>query len=132
MKISTVGLASALFGLLAHCSAPDPGLPRGLGQGGTQPPNNPPADTPDSGSGSQNDSGGGTLDASNDIVAAVQCTETGAVQANGHCYFTLETAVSWTDASAACKAKNSHLVTITSAAEQATVATVNPIAERWT
>jgi hypothetical protein len=43
---------------------------------------------------------------------------------NGHCYFALSTAVDWQTAGAQCEsaAANAHLVTITSAEEQSTVA----------
>jgi hypothetical protein len=68
------------------------------------------------------DSGTDTrLDAPTDT--APSCTETGAVMFGGHCYFYLSATKSWNDAKAACESASpgAHMVTITSAAEDAVV-----------
>jgi hypothetical protein len=64
-------------------------------------------------------------------VSAVPCTEAGAVQSGGHCYFALSTPTSWDDALTACAAVHAHLVTITSTVEQTAAAGLIPTDERW-
>jgi hypothetical protein len=70
-------------------------------------------------------------DAGAEAATPPPCTESGAIQAQGHCYFALSTSQSWDAALAACKAANAHLVTINGAIEQTTVATLLPNQERW-
>jgi hypothetical protein len=60
----------------------------------------------------------------------VACTETGAVQAQGHCYFGLAKA-SFDNAAAACTAVGAHMVTIGDATEQTSVASILATDERW-
>jgi hypothetical protein len=71
-------------------------------------------------------------DAGSDAApATLPCTESGAVQSGGHCYFALATPVSWDDAKAACAAKSAHLATFTSANEAALANAVDQTDERW-
>lgn len=66
-----------------------------------------------------------------DVVdTAVPCTETGAKTYLGHCYFPTAGTLSWDAAKAACVAASAHLVSITSAGEQAVVAGVKS-GDRW-
>ncbi len=64
--------------------------------------------------------------------APVPCTETGAVQYGGHCYFLMSGAQDFNTSKANCKqANNAHLVTITTAGEQAAVMGLGSGSERW-
>jgi hypothetical protein len=64
--------------------------------------------------------------------APVPCTETGAIQYGGHCYFLVSGAEDFNTAKANCQqAANAHLVTITSAGEQAAVIALGNGSERW-
>jgi hypothetical protein len=71
------------------------------------------------------------LDAGATVAAAPQCTEAGAVQAAGHCYFGLSTPQTWDGGLTACAALGAHLATLTTDAEQKAAATVFPTTERW-
>src|SRR5262249_1565078 len=71
-----------------------------------------------------------TQDAGAAIKAPVSCTETGAVQAQGHCYFGLAKA-SFDHATAACTAAGAHVATIGDATEQTNVASILNTEERW-
>lgn len=62
---------------------------------------------------------------------ATPCTEAMARAFEGHCYFPLATSSDWTGAQSACAAAGAHLVTITSAAEEAFVETMTSGRERW-
>ena len=62
----------------------------------------------------------------------VACTETGAVMFNNHCYFLVSTTATQPMAVTGCTNAGAHLVTITSAAEQAAVIALGSGTERWT
>jgi hypothetical protein len=79
------------------------------------------AGTPTDGSG-----GGGT-----DAVADGGCVEARSMVFQGHCYFPTTARTNWTAASMACQAAGAHLVTITSAEEQAAVAPIVGTQDRW-
>jgi hypothetical protein len=59
------------------------------------------------------------------------CTEAGAIQAKGHCYFALSAPQTFDAALASCNSAGAHLVTLSDAVEQTTVATLLPTDERW-
>ena len=63
----------------------------------------------------------------------VACTETGAITFNNHCYFLVATTATQAAAGTNCKnTGNAHLVTITTAGEQAAVIALGSGTERWT
>ena len=62
----------------------------------------------------------------------IVCTETGAITYNNHCYFLVTTTQTQSAASAGCVNAGAHLVTITSAGEQAAVIALGTGTERWT
>lgn len=73
----------------------------------------------------------GPVDAAAD--APVACTETGAILYGGHCYFRVSAAQDFNTAKTACtNAGGAHLVTITTAGEQAAVIALGSGTERWT
>jgi hypothetical protein len=73
-----------------------------------------------------------TKDAGSDAAPATPpCTESGAVQFGGHCYFALATPVSWDDAKTACAGKSAHLATFTSSSEAALANAIDQGDERW-
>ncbi len=63
-------------------------------------------------------------------TGAVSCSEPSGKLYNGHCYFPL-TGVNGDAAKTACEGRGAHLVTITSAGEQTSVAALRPTADRW-
>lgn len=76
------------------------------------------------------------MPSSDDVVDAAQevatpCTEAMARPFEGHCYFPLATSSDWNGAQSSCAAAGAHLVTITSAAEEAFVETMAGSRERW-
>jgi hypothetical protein len=96
----------------------------------------PPAEastTTDSGSasdGAMNDAAtSGGRDAG--VEGGAPCTEPRAVTFGGHCYFPTTTRTSWTASNMGCQAAGAHLVTITSAGEQAAVAPLSSNQDRW-
>jgi len=64
--------------------------------------------------------------------ALVPCTETGAIMFGGHCYFLVTTTQKQAAAATFCQSSNAHLVTITTAQEQAAVIALGTSTERWT
>jgi len=64
--------------------------------------------------------------------APVTCTETGAITYNNHCYYLVTTAQTQTAAGTGCTNAGAHLVTITTAGEQAAVIALGTGTERWT
>ena len=77
--------------------------------------------------------GGGT--AGTGGTTAIQCDEPGALvwSDNGHCYFRVQGQdAGWAAMRSACEGLGAHLVTITSAAEQAFVAGLIDGHDRWT
>lgn len=62
--------------------------------------------------------------------AAPSCTDAEARSFGGHCYFPLP-AANGNSAKTACEAKGAHLVTITSASEEAFVETLRAGRDRW-
>ena len=62
----------------------------------------------------------------------VPCTETGAIMFGGHCYFLVTTTQTQAAAATFCQSSNAHLVTITTAQEQAAVIALGTSTERWT
>ena len=71
----------------------------------------------------------GPVDAATD--APVACTETGAILYAGHCYFLVSGAQDFNTAKTACTNAGAHLVTITTAGEQAAVIALGTGTERW-
>lgn len=63
--------------------------------------------------------------------AGVPCTETGAIQYGGHCYFLVSTTQNFNAAKSGCTGAGAHLVTITTAGEQAAVIALGTGTERW-
>lgn len=63
--------------------------------------------------------------------SGVTCTDANAQLFEGHCYFPLATAGSFDRAQSACAAAGAHLVTITSAGEEAFVETIRSGRDRW-
>lgn len=61
----------------------------------------------------------------------ITCTESGAIQFGGHCYFTLSTPATWDDAKTACTAVGAHLATLTSASEEAVGEALDKSEDRW-
>jgi zona occludens toxin (predicted ATPase) len=61
----------------------------------------------------------------------VACTETGAVTFNNHCYFLVATTATQAAAGTNCQNTGAHLVTITTASEQAAVIALGSGTERW-
>ena len=59
------------------------------------------------------------------------CSDPGGMLFGGHCYFPITTTSTWSTAKTACESTSAHLVTITSAAEQAFVAAMDPTNQRW-
>jgi hypothetical protein len=51
--------------------------------------------------------------------------------ANGHCYVAWPNALNWASASRQCQARGGHLATVTSAAENARIATLAGASDRW-
>jgi hypothetical protein len=68
-------------------------------------------------SGEVRDSAPAVVDATPD-TSGVRCTESGAQQLGGHCYFVLPNAATYDQQKAACVGAGAHLVTITSDAER--------------
>jgi hypothetical protein len=66
-----------------------------------------------------------------DAHPPVTCPENPSVAQGGHCYFVLTTNLTFDGAVAACAAHGSHIVSLSSAIEQTTVATLLPNHERW-
>ena len=64
--------------------------------------------------------------------APVVCTETGAITYNGHCYYLVSTTATQSAAATTCQNAGAHLVTITTAGEQAAVIALGTGTERWT
>lgn len=62
---------------------------------------------------------------------AQSCSEPNGRVFEGHCYFPLTTAATFDNAQTNCAAARAHLVTITSAAEEAFVETMRAGRERW-
>lgn len=71
----------------------------------------------------------GPIDAAPDVPVA--CTESGAIQYGGHCYFLVTTAATFAAATTACMNAGAHLVSITTAGEQAAVIVLGTGTERW-
>jgi collectin sub-family protein 10 len=63
--------------------------------------------------------------------APVTCTETGAITYNNHCYFLVTTTQAQAAAATNCQNAGAHLVTITTAGEQAAVIALGTGTERW-
>jgi hypothetical protein len=72
-------------------------------------------------------------DASTDVTtdSGVPCTETGALQFGGHCYFLVTAAASEQMAQTTCAGTGAHLVTLTQTAEQTAVQALGTGTERW-
>lgn len=69
------------------------------------------------------------VDAPADVPVA--CTETGAIQYMNHCYFLMSQAQDFNTSKANCSQVGAHLVTITTAGEQAAVIALGSGTERW-
>lgn len=65
-----------------------------------------------------------------EVEAGIDCSEPGAVLANGHCYFTLSGTYDWYMSRDECAARAAHLVTIVDAAEHALVKSLAD-GDRW-
>ncbi len=72
-------------------------------------------------------------DATADVTTdgAAPCTETGALQFGGHCYFLVTTPASAQAAQTTCTGSAAHLVTLTQSGEQTAVAALGAGTERW-
>lgn len=64
-------------------------------------------------------------------TATVACTDAEGKLFGGHCYFPITTADRYDLVRVACTSRGAHLVTITSAAEEAFVETIRPGRDRW-
>lgn len=75
-----------------------------------------------------------TVDAPQDVApdAPVKCTEAGAITFDNHCYWFVPQKAKQAMAATACTNAGAHLVTITSAPEQAAVIALGATMERWT
>ncbi|HEX4513619.1 MAG TPA: C-type lectin domain-containing protein [Polyangiaceae bacterium] len=72
-------------------------------------------------------------DASTDVTtdSGVPCTETGALQLGGHCYFLVTAAANEQMAQTTCAGTGAHLVTLTQTSEQTAVQALGTGTERW-
>lgn len=137
-------LLLAAFAVVAGCSAPAIGLEPDVSSDGSSKSHASSGDDEDddsdndldestssTSSAEQAPSSVSTTSADGGTKGPVTCTESGAVQFGGHCYFALTSALSWDDAKTACAATGAHLATLTTQSEENIAEALDKTDERW-